>query len=289
MICAGRHSPITWLLATSLVVVVSGCIAEDNPRPADAPDFVIIGVSGHSVSAGDYNPEYLYAEGTLNVFRDAIARHGRSVEVYAFTDNLQSYATPDGVPVAYGFLSLLETLSTIRRDWISAYDDPTRVIVVAHSHGTVWAHLALQVLAARGEPIPVEYLVDIDAVSVGWEDDTFSVGVGDRWRDEILVYSEARGLTWPFAIWHPVDAFAIPGVAGAQDIEDIVPESVSLNLESWSDGTSFVYDSEPNHRFDGSTRGVLFFFSGANHSTIHSPVSDAVTGAVATIEATEAW
>lgn len=155
-----------------------------QPSTSWVPDFLIIGVSGHAVSAETTTPTTCTRRGpSTSLGRDRPPwALGRGLRVQRQPSELRA---PRWRSVAYGFRSLLETLSTIRRDWISAYDDPTRVIVVADSHGTVWAHLALQMLAARGQPIPVEYLVDLDAVSVGWKDDTFSVGVGDRWRDEI--------------------------------------------------------------------------------------------------------
>ncbi len=242
---------------------------------------VVIGVSGHGLGAEIYNPDYLGMQGTLDVFADAYTVRGQNVVTYAFTDNLQSYETPGGVPLAYGFLSLLATLETINRDWISTFDNPTRVVVVAHSHGTVWAHIALHVLEQRGEPIPVDFLIDIDAVSTGWESDLGTFFIGDNWATEIINYSTAQGLTWPFPIWDAEDAFAIPGVAEAQDIEDVVPFSVRANLEVWSSDATGISDIDPNHRSDGSIpAGYRFFVSASNHETTDNPSSDAVSWAL---------
>jgi hypothetical protein len=248
---------------------------EPHLRPADAPDFVVIGVSGHSIEPINYNPEYLGAQGTLDVYRDVILSSGHSVRTGRFADNLETYVfTETGEVAAYGFLDLLETLRNINAEWIADFDNPTRIIVVAHSHGTVWAHTALHVLEQEGTPMPVEFLVDIDAVSTGWE--THYLGVGDEWGTEIPAYSAAHGLTWPFAIENAEDSWPIPGRTWLQDVEDVVPTSVATNLEIWSNDFTFIHDSESNHRLDGSTSNIFFSMSGVNHESTDEPYSDAV-------------
>ena len=68
---------------------------------------------------------------------------------------------------------------------------------------------------------------------------------------------------WPFAIWDPESSWAIPGLADQQDVEDVVPASVRINLETWAVPTlEFpLVDSDRNHRTDGSTRGIFLHVS----------------------------
>ena len=64
-----------------------------NPRPADAPDFVVFGVSGHCLGGcpSSYNPEYLLSEGTLDVVMDALDGNG-------WTAQCQGYVSAASTP-----------------------------------------------------------------------------------------------------------------------------------------------------------------------------------------------
>lgn len=258
-----------------------------NPRPLDTPDFVIVAVSGHCnpTTCGTYpNIEYLARDGTIRAIAQPLLDTGARVDGYYLTDNF--YDVPvgsalPGTPAAFGFLSLLNVLRYTRDELVSDWDNPTRVIVVAHSHGTVWAHLGLHVLEGEGAPLPVDLVIDFDAVSDGWQTKGF-IGFGDAWGAVMTEYTTRTGTVWPFAVWNVVDAFAIPGVVPPQDIEDIVPNFALFNLEVWAASGPFPTispDREINHRLSGTLDGVLLFRSVESHNGTVRVGSDSVTNA----------
>lgn len=235
-------------------------------RPAEAPDFVVVGVSGHcfgfSCPSEDYSPEYLEAGGSLEAIATAIAADGGSVTFEAYGDSFWSYPAEDGwTPGVRGFLELVEDLNWIYDNWMAGFENPTIPIVVAHSHGTVWAHTALHLL----DYVPVLLLVDLDGESLGWESDTWTLDtIGDDWAfvAEDFYYENVDdwplSVDWHFDIWDAANAWDIPGVAGLQDIEDVVPWNVGVNIETASTD-SVIQDGEPNHRLDGSQDHIYRF------------------------------
>ena len=240
-----------------------------NPRPADAPDFVVFGVSGHCLGGcpSSYNPEYLLSEGTLDVVMDALDGNGWTAQCQGYGDSLYTIVNEDDEILVRGFLEMVRVMGTVRREWIEGFDNPTKVIVVAHSHGTVWAHSALFL----EDQLPVEILVDLDGESLGWESDSWSLDtIGDDWTAEIDEYAAEWNPDWWFDVANPADSWNIPGLSSLQDIEDVVPDSVLLNIEAASH-TLVVQDGEPNHRLDGTTEGIFRNQFDQGHGSIDNP------------------
>lgn len=213
-------------------------------------------------------------QGMLDVFAEVFRERGLSAVAVGAADNFLTYVYDDGEVAAYGFIDLVVTLRGINAQWIADFDNPTRVVVVGHSHGVVWAHTAIHVLEQEGTPIPIMYLVDIDGVSIGWETESF--GVGDEWGTEIPDYSAYYGLNWPYTIENAENSWRVPGLTALQDTEDVVPSSVLTNLEIGSNDATSIRDTNRNHRRDGSTRDIFFFMSGVNHESTDNRNSDAV-------------
>ncbi len=235
---------------------------------------MFVAVSGHCLPGCGLSPnaEYLLSRGTVHALAEPFLAEGFAVSAFAATDNF--FDEPD----ALGFLSLVQGLLDIREELVARWDNPTRFIVVAHSHGAVWAHLALFVLEGWGAPLPVDVLVDLDALSLGWEDKAF-LGIGDAWAPIIRAHARDTGQMWPFDIANASDSVRIPGLTSPQDIEDVVPDSVLINLEVWSDDGLGVRDSQLNHRLDGSERDLVLFRALENHETTDDPRSQSVTWA----------
>ncbi|MFZ5481116.1 MAG: hypothetical protein ACOZNI_30420 [Myxococcota bacterium] len=236
---------------------------------AGQPDYVLVTVSGHCLDCvfEDYNPEYLAAEGAADSVAAVLEEDGSSVETWSYGDDYETpQDTGNRVPVT-GFVDLVDDLETLRDDWVDGQDDATRVVVLCHSHGCVWAHTALHVV----DDLPVRVLIDLDAVSDGWEDDDATFGAGDEWASII----DADGRQWPFDIADAADAWDIPGQNVYLDVEDVIPDSVRVNLEVWSDG-SLVWDEEPNVRLDGSSDDVLLLRADEGHSEVDDVGSDAL-------------
>lgn len=261
-----------------------GCVSSDTvsaqpdacgpSRPSDAPDIALITVSGHCFTdcAPEYNDEYLLAQGAASAALQTFESRGLSTLAIGFADSFYSWVDEDDNPLALGFLDLLDVLEEIHALWISGFRNPTRLIVMAHSHGTVWAHTALMVLEMEGYPVPVDVLIDLDGISPEWESDPFFVG--DNWAAVIADYNAETGTTWPFDIGNAADAWNVPGQEYLQDIEDLVPNSVLINLEIWSDSLVLT-DTQPNHRRDGSRADIYGFGSAYDHSNVWRPGSDA--------------
>ena len=245
-----------------------------NPRPPGTPDLVFIAVSGHCLVGCpySYNDEYLVTDGTIDALAQPFLDAGWAVSSFATTDNFHDQ------PNARGFLTLVQGMLDMREQYVADWDNPTRFIVVGHSHGAVWAHLALHVLEQWGVPLRVDALVDIDGLSLGWEDKV-AFGFGDAWGPVIRAHMRDTGQTWPFDIANAADSWGIPGLSTLQDTEDVVPDSVLVNLEIWSSDATFpepVRDSQPNHRLDGSEDNILWFRSTRNHERSDDADSDTV-------------
>ena len=262
-----------------------------NPRPVGTPDFLILAVSGHCnpAACGSYpNVEYLARDGTVAAIARPLLDTGASVQGFYGTDNFYDVpvgSAQPGTPAAFGFISLLNVMRAARDELVADWDNPTRVIVIGHSHGTVWTHLGLLVLQAEGLPLEVDLLIDFDAVSYGWQEKA-GLGFGDSWGAVMAEYTTRTGTVWPFEVWNVVESIVIPGLV-PQDIEDIVPNS-TFNMEVWAGGSGLVPgapDRELNHSLDGTINSVPPFRSVEDHNGTVRVGSDSVTAATATVRA----
>jgi hypothetical protein len=240
--------------------------ASQNLRPDDAPDYLVISVSGHCFLSDcppeSYSPEYLERGGSLEAIASMVAADGNEVHYISYGDSLYTYRPEDGWdPGVYGFLDLTEDLAWVYENWIEGVSNPTQLIVIAHSHGTVWSHTALHLMPE----VPVLLLVDLDGESLGWESDSWTLNtLGDDWASETAEFYEANRSDWPmsvfwsFDIWNAANSWDIPGMAELQDVEDVVPHNVVVNVETAST-SSVLQDAEWNHRPDGSQTDIYRF------------------------------
>ena len=302
-----------WIAAFVMVpLIIGGCqqarrggtgnsedTSSQNLRPTDAPDFIILGISGHDIPLlgsscpSNYNCEYLSERGTLESIRDIAELHGATAGILTYVDELYSwyydqngdgFANPDE-DLAIGFLDLLADIEWINNNWIADFDNPTRVIVVAHSHGGVWAHSALML----HPEFPVDILLDLDTNALCWEADLSCLFVGDDWRVEINEFVSTNAPGWWFDVADASDSWQVPGLTELQDIEDIVPSSVFLNVEVTRDGTT-AYDNQRNHRLDGTRTNIFTgYFEGETHGGVTDPDSEPMQWALEIIENTYIW
>lgn len=260
-------------------------------RPAGTPDFLIFAVSGHcdpTTCGTGANIEYLFREGTVEAVAAPMADRGFVVHAFLAVDGFYDDPPGSADPASFGFLSLLAEMRSARDTLVAGWDNPTRIIVLAHSHGTVWAHLALHVLEQEGNPLPVDILIDLDAVSDGWED-KIALGFGDAWGAVLQNYTTSTGTVWPFAVWDPADAWTVAGSSVVRDIEDIVPLSAVANLEVWSMDGTFIRDTDFNVRVDGTTTNFAFFHAAENHGGTVSPTSSSIRWVQENIVAAYGW
>lgn len=260
-----------------LLLVVLSCTSEGTDlaavstatlRPLGSPDVLVVTVSGHCANcASEYNGEYLEGWGVPATLEGVIEDEGLSVETWTYVDELYSWTRGSEVLV-YGYLALVQDLEWVEQNWIADFDNPTRIVLLGHSHGVVWAHSA-----AIAVEVPIEVLIDLDGVCMNWEDDDWAFGVGDDWNQEVDRYEQRNGqLSW-FDLSNPCDSWDL-GPGQAMNIDDVVPWNVGVNLEVRSNDW-LLFDSQDNLRYDG-TSDTLTFMSDLSHMNILDPSGDAM-------------
>jgi hypothetical protein len=270
-----------------LSIFLFGCVppveaepGTDGPRPDDSPDYVILAASGHCLTnCPSFPRENLVGQGTAQLIADLLGGYGLSSATFDYADSFFNHLSdgtaalpsPDAPAVEFGFLQMVADLADIRDRWIRDFQDPTRVIVLGHSHGVVWTHT----LVRLRPDVSIDFLIDLDGDSTGWEDDGDQLVEGDGWSELIRVWSEAEGVIWDFPIENAVDVWQVAGIDALQDIEDVVPESVAWNLEVHGDSFA-LRDEDVNHRFDGSDLGIIVGQASEEHDTLDDPGSESM-------------
>ena len=174
-------------------------------------------------------------QGTAQAIVDLLASYGLSTAVFSYADAFYNHLSngiavlpySEEAPVQFGFLQMLADLQDIRDLWIGDYQDPTGVILLGHSHGVVWTHT----LATLRSDVPIDYLIDLDGDSHGFEDEGDKLVTGDQWGPIIQEYTELEGVIWDYPIEEVSDRWQVSGLDDPQDIEDVVPGNVAWNLE----------------------------------------------------------
>ena len=186
------------------------------------------------------------AEAMLDAF------DGLGLEVYDahFSDRIESDGS--GFVDRLGFAELYDFLREVHAEWIDGNANPPRVVIVAHSHGATWAHLAVALL----EDVPIEYLVTLDGICLQWECE-HTAGLED-WFD-------ANGVTPPSGLASPCELWTVNDVD--YDTKDVAFDNVAVNLEVHSNGLP-VGDCCTNVRLDGTTTGIETFFAPESHGGV---------------------
>jgi hypothetical protein len=189
-----------------------------------------------------------------------LTNRGLSVDHTAYIAALLSFDDDlDGQDDRFGFLDLVEDLQWIQDNWIADFDNPTRIVILAHSHGCVWAHIATSVLP----DVHVEVLVSLDGVCFFWEADN-GLSIDD--------YVATNGNPWSWDISMPCAAWDVPGI-GVLDTNDVAFSNVRYNIEVLSDGsTPFAADEQENYRPDGTRLDIESFHATQNsHTEVDTP------------------
>jgi len=232
-------------------------------RPAGSPDVVIFSVSGHAgaisavlCTSGNNRP-YLGDPGdAVDALRDAFDTLGLSVQAAHFSDRFEA-GVPD--PERWGFLELLASMEQVFDLWIDGFSNPTRIVLICHSHGTAWAHTATHVL----DHVPVAALVTLDAICAFWECE----------HDQAI---QQGGRVFPWDIARACAVWPVPGRPQPLDVLDVVFDNVALNLEVQSADT-FVFDADDNYRLDGSRDGIHTLAAAEDHNGVRDAQSGAMT------------
>ena len=273
--------------ATTTGVTEPALVGEPTPRPAGSPDVLLISISGRcpmNCQAPADNIDYLTPRGTVQAVASTLQAQGLSVQTYAAAGNLTEH-TPRtviqgqvgvGKTVAArqdGFLQAEEHLRAAYADWMRGRSNPTRIVLLAHSHGVVWSHAL-----ARAHPeAQIAAMIDLDGVCDFWETDN---------RRAIQSYVRQLGHNpWSFDLSDSCSSVRVGHIR--YDLKDVVFANVQNDLEvqssrllSRADG-SFVanlpFDALGNIRSDGTRTGIQTFrSSGETHSSVSRPDSRAM-------------
>ena len=237
------------------------------------PDIVLLSVSGHGSLPCLFNTNVSYlddAGDAVQSLEATFASLGLTTQAWHYAD-LFDEGAPGNLD-RQGFLQLLDRLDTVFRDWIDGVPNPTRIVIVAHSHGTNWAHTA----ASIRPNIPIEYLITLDGICFTWECE--HAATIDAWVQQ--------NMPFPHDISEACNVWIVPGQALLFNIKDVAFDNVIFNLEVQS-SSLLTTDCCDNYRLDGTTTGIATHQSTDDHRGVHVANGDAMNWVDGMIRALE--
>ena len=280
-----RRCSLTFLLTIVLVACSEFSVPTPTPEPASnlrppgTPDVVVMAFAGRC-GAGLFdcvapagNEAYLdRSPNTVQSVATAFRSEGYTVDTRSYRAHLDSsYSLGDG------YLQAQANLSTIQQTMIANFDNPTRLVLIAHSHGTQFASL----LAMDNPHIIFDYSIYLDGVCLMWERDHLDSGAF------LNRYGTEANYPFPLnVLGEACNSFPVTGL-GLEDIKDVVPENVVYGLEVrsggfWNNGF-LIKDHDVNTREDGrkgNNVGLATITENEGHSEVAQSYSRAMTWVV---------
>jgi hypothetical protein len=218
------------------------------------PQVVLVCVSGHNgLLDGDPSPSYLQYDAGPEVANDLDAA-GYDVRAAYFADDAFAVG-PYG-----GYLDLVNYIEALRDSFVPFGG---KVVILAHSHGGVWAHGAIRAVP----DLPIAAEVDLDLSSYGWDfvdHDLQNAYLGGDPRNDYYLGVDYTVTAYP----------SVPSETGGwYDLEDVVFANVTAALEVRSGDSPLLgewYDERWNARASGSTEGLYAYYSGTSHGEVHA-------------------
>lgn len=247
-------------------------------RPEGSPDVVVIGFAGHCGPFCNVRDTWSYLNAaenetgyieTAQAVIDVLERQEYSVEYFDVSSFVKSHESNISKQTEQGFLEAQAYLDEVRTNWIADFENPTKVILLAHSHGTVWATL----LAMNNLDVTFDYFIYLDGIC--WQFWGFH-------KNHIrTVYRElGKNLPFPLGEGDPCVFLNIPGQQKFQDINDVVPANVIYGLEVKSPldffALNIVRDDDPNVRINGSKDFIWTIETTQGHSDVNNRYGDAM-------------
>lgn len=275
---------ILWILPLLLAACSIFQRPEPGPtiklRPSGTPDVVIIGFAGRcaSITLQPCNPpfdnwSYLQDRGTQQAVIDAFNSLGYTTEYFNASAYLYRHYSRVSKREDLGYLEAEAYLNRVVKDWVADYANPTRIVLLAHSHGTVWASL----LAWNHPDVKFDYFISLDGICFWWPEDNLK-------KNRIIEsYYDPLGLRrpWPLNPEEGETACASKELDG-KDVNDVFPENVYYGLEAISKdviglNVNYLQDHDPNIRADGSKRRIWTIKSRTeDHSEVTNPAGPAM-------------
>lgn len=257
-------------------------------RPAGSPDVAIFVVSGRcgvgTCSAPEQNWDYLGPQGTGQAVAQAFQALGYSTRVYSYSAHLRSHYSSISRKTEPGFLELEAQFKAVVQNWVNGFSNPTRIVLVGHSHGTNWTHNLTRIYGA----VRFAYVIDLDGICYLWEDDNapyfrdYYAQNGNPWGVDISDSCDAI----PVKRWYGTSYYNAKDVAFANTTYNLEVQSkrVFLRREGQQGGdvepqgeTNFAYDYTANRRTNGSTTGIYTYVSSSEgHNQVDEPGSQAL-------------
>ena len=257
------------LLLTSILLVSCGS-GGSGSNSGSAPDLMVFFVSGHTgLINGNTGSSYLDITAGPGIIAD-LRSAGYRVEYEYYIDDAQKVGN-------YGGYQELVSDMQVVRDQLQ--NQGTRSIVIAHSHGGVWAHAAIDTV----EALTVTALVDLDVSSFGWNDvghDNQNGFIGGDPRGRFTINQTGTCAAYPNAPSENNTSY---------DLEDVIFANTQYALEVRGSQRPLLvgefYDQKWNVREDGNTDGLSCYYSDfpfSAHSEVHN-------GNGATIAFVKSW
>lgn len=243
-------------------------------RPAGTPDVVVFAFSGRcgpdchpDNNRDDWEPAH------RDALERALAAEAADLRVEFRTFRAHVHDRPG---YGRGFLSALSDLDSVHERLITGVANPTRIVVMGHSHGTQFAHL----LAYERPDVGFAASILLDSVCLSWDADHAAAFVA-----ALRSPPGARGAGGPYAVGCKVKPISGRGYL---DVGDAVPVTIERSLEVHSgdaedlDELSPIRDTTPNSRGDGTTRGIeLLTAERESHTRVAEASSQAFLAAMA--------
>ena len=258
-----------------------------NLRPAGSPDVVVLAFSGRCASIPhplDCIPpfdNYTYLDDdfsgntpvqTRQAVVAAFASLGYSAEYVDVSAFIGTHYSNMSDAYELGYAEAETYVERVQQEWVADFDNPTRIVLLAHSHGTVWASL----LAWNHPDVTFDYFIYLDGICTQWPQDNL--------MNNPLIQTYYGGdsslYPWPLNKTDSVcQRLDVPGLP-LQDINDVTPWNVAFTLEVRSNNSlpNYTWDDDPNHRPDASTSNIATVESiGENHGDVTHRYGSAMT------------
>jgi len=242
---------------------------DNSTRPAGVPDIIILGFAGRcggdnepflGCNAPRENRAYLANNprpATLSRLQEHLAQQGYDVTYRSFVSRLSSEEPSIFAPPPPGYLEAEAYLQQVYEQWIRGQDNPPRLIVLGHSYGAVWMNLLL----FNNPEITFDYAISLDDVcTLWWNDHGAAIG---RYYDQ-----QNRPRPHPLEQGVVCNNITLPD-GSRQDLEDVIPNNVRVNLEVQASPTSTPHDDKLNVRPDGSRRNIFTITATQSHAGIN--------------------
>lgn len=240
-------------------------------RPAGTPDLVILAISGHCGLVCHTRNTWSYLDtasdetggvAVLDSIAGAYTNLGLEVETFSASSFVTAHYSLISEELEPGYLQVQAYLDEVKRESISGFSDPTRVVLLAHSHGTVWASL----LALNNLDVTFDAFISLDAICWQWW------GRHKGFISQAFVDSP-WALPFPLDQGDPCGSFEVPG-AGRLDINDVVSANIIFGLEARTNTRLFsldpnvLADDDPNVRINGTSTNIWGIEANETHSDL---------------------